>query len=64
MSVGAKIKEFRLERGYTQEDIAEKLNVSRSYLANIERGVKVPNVSLAGEIADILKVTVDSLLGK
>lgn len=64
MSVGTKIKELRIKKGYTQEEMAEKVYISRPYYTNIERGVKIPNVILAGEIADVLGVTVDTFLEK
>ncbi|MDR0828619.1 MAG: helix-turn-helix domain-containing protein [Prevotellaceae bacterium] len=37
-SITAKIKKLRVEKGYTQEEMAEKLNITRSAYSNIEQG--------------------------
>jgi transcriptional regulator with XRE-family HTH domain len=42
---GARVRKLRQERGWTQVDLAERLGVDRSYLAQIEGGQR--NVSLA-----------------
>lgn len=62
MHIGEVMKKYRLEKGYTQEDMAERLYISRPYYTSIERGNKVPNILLAGEIAVLLGVTLDELL--
>jgi transcriptional regulator with XRE-family HTH domain len=41
---GQRIRKLRTQRGWTQEDIADRLGIDRSYLADIERGNR--NVSL------------------
>ncbi|QNG60360.1 helix-turn-helix transcriptional regulator [Bacillus sp. PAMC26568] len=39
--VGEKIKKLRKERGYSQTDLAERLEISDSYLSKIERGQRI-----------------------
>ena len=41
---GRNIKAERVRRGYTQESLAEKMNVNREYISRIERGIQ--NMSL------------------
>ncbi len=41
---GRKVRKLRLQRGWTQVDMAEKLGLDRSYLADVERGKR--NISL------------------
>ncbi len=41
---GRKVRKLRLQHGWTQVDMAEKLGLDRSYLADVERGKR--NVSL------------------
>ena len=43
MSLGKRIKERRLEKGLTQEDVAKKLGMGRSNLGHIERGRTKPS---------------------
>ncbi|MEH6943516.1 helix-turn-helix transcriptional regulator [Bacillus sp. JJ722] len=48
------LKELRLKKGYTQQDVAEKCNISRSYYTHIESGTKTPTVKIAKLIASVL----------
>ena len=41
---GNKIKELRLEKGYSQEELASRANIDRTYVSDIEKGER--NVSL------------------
>ncbi len=41
---GRKVRKLRLQRGWTQVDMAEKLGLDRSYLADVERGMR--NISI------------------
>ncbi len=41
---GRKMRKLRVQRGWTQVDMAEKLGLDRSYLADVERGKR--NISL------------------
>lgn len=54
--VSMNIRYFRKLKGLTQETLAEKVNVSPVYISYLERGSKVPSLSLLGKIADTLEV--------
>ena len=41
---GRKVRKLRVQRGWTQVDMAEKLGLDRSYLADVERGKR--NISI------------------
>ncbi len=56
------LKFFRKQNGFTQEQIAEKLGVSRQAVAKWERGESVPDIENVVALADIYEVTVDSLV--
>lgn len=56
------LKLFRKQNGFTQEQIAEKLGVSRQAVAKWERGESVPDIENVVALADIYEVTVDSLV--
>ena len=60
--LGQNIKKYREENGLTQNELAEYVNLSREYIADIERGLK--NISLRKFyiIADILKVKCSQLI--
>ena len=60
--VGRKIKEARERKGYTQEQLAEKVNLSVQHVSVLERGVKSPKLETFVEIANELGVNADFLL--
>lgn len=64
MSIGKNIKKIRKERGFTQKELAEKCNLSRSYLADLERDRYNPSLDTLSVIADNLGVKVSVLLGE
>lgn len=53
---------FRQKYGYTQEQIAEKLGVSRQAVAKWERGDSLPDIENVIALADLYDVSVDSLV--
>lgn len=56
------LKFFRKKNGYTQEQIAEKIGVSRQAVAKWERGEALPDIENIIALADVYEVTVDSLV--
>ena len=56
------LKLLRHQYGYTQEQIAEKLGVSRQTIAKWERGECLPDIENVIALADIYEVTIDSLV--
>ncbi|MCL2398631.1 MAG: helix-turn-helix domain-containing protein [Defluviitaleaceae bacterium] len=61
--VGKNIARLRRERDMTQVELAEKLMVSYQAVSSWERGLTMPDVSKLPEISQILKVSIDELLG-
>jgi len=60
-----KVKEVRKEMGLTQEEMAKKLNISRSYLGDIERGrLKGTNVKIISKLSDVTGKPMEYFLGK
>lgn len=62
MTIGEKIKKARKEYGFSQEQLAEKLSVSRSAVAKWEAGNGMPDVDNLKAISELLDVSVDYLL--
>lgn len=56
------LKMYRMKTGMTQEDVAEKLGVSRQAVAKWERGESVPDINSCIELADIFGISVDMLV--
>ena len=58
------IKNFRKERGLTQEELAIRVNVVRQTVSKWEKGLSVPDADLLQKIAEVLEVSVSQLLGQ
>jgi putative transcriptional regulator len=56
-----KVKDFRLELSLTQEDLAEKVGVTRQTIISIEKGVYAPSVTLAILLCKSLKKNVEEV---
>ncbi len=59
---GNRIKNLRRSKGLTQEQLAEKLRVSRTYIGKIEKGSQVGPIELAVELAVLFDVPLEHLL--
>ncbi len=62
MTLGEKLRNARKEAGYSQEQLAEKLSVSRSAVAKWETDNGMPDVGNLKAIASLLNVSIDYLL--
>jgi len=60
--IGKRIKIVRQERKYTQEYLAEKLNVSTQHISDIERGLNGMSIPALMEICKILDIDSDYIL--
>lgn len=60
--VAKNIAELRRQAGFTQIELAEKLNYSDKAVSKWERGESIPDVSVLKSIADLFGVTVDYLI--
>ena len=63
IDLGKKIKEERMEKGYTQEELGEKIDSTGAYIGQIERGERSASLSKIILIAQALNVSLDYLIG-
>ena len=61
MSIGENIKQKREAANLTQKELAEKLGITQSMIAQLERGTKTLTVPLGQEIANILSCKLSDL---
>lgn len=61
-NIGAFICKLRKEKGMTQQQLADKLQVTDKAVSKWERGLACPDISILPQIAEILGVNVDDLL--
>ena len=60
--MGDRIKEARKEKGFTQERLAERLDISVEFVGQIERGLKLPSMQVFIKLIEVLNVSADYLL--
>ena len=61
-ALGQRIRESRIEKGYTQQALANKAGIGLMYLGEIERGIKMPSLSVFIKIVDALDISADYVL--
>lgn len=62
MTIAEKITKLRKEKGWSQEDFAEKLYVSRQAISRWENGTALPDAQNVLQISKLFHVTTDYLL--
>ena len=62
--IGIKISKYRKEKGFTQEELANTVGISYSYMTQIEapKVVKKMSLEVLFDIADVLEINVKDLL--
>lgn len=63
MHLGENIRRARMERGMTQSALAEALGISDRAVSRWERGTSAPDVALLAQLALVLDISADALLG-
>lgn len=61
-ALGKRIRESRIKKGYTQQDLADRAEIGVVYISEIERGVKMPSLNIFIKIIDALEVSADYVL--
>ena len=61
--IGTRIQEIRKAKKLTQEQLAEMVDLSPSYISAVERGAKTPKPETLIELANTLGASADDLLG-
>lgn len=56
-------KQLRLEKGLTQQELADKLGITKSAVSMYERGDRRPNFEIAEAITDFFHVDLNYLIG-
>ena len=61
-SIGETIAYLRKQKGMTQNELAEKMNVTDKAVSKWERDLSCPDINTISKLADILDVSVEELL--
>ena len=60
--VGARIKALREEKNWSQEELADRTDLHRTYISAVERGVRNPTITVLKRIADGLERPLSELM--
>lgn len=62
MNIGTNIRHYREKYGITQEELADKANISRVAIGSYERGIRIPNTKFLIKISNALGVSYEQLI--
>jgi transcriptional regulator with XRE-family HTH domain len=62
MIFGEKLKNERKKKGWSQEELSEKLFVSRQSVSKWENGMNYPSIEVIIKLSDLFEITIDELL--
>ena len=57
MDIGAKLKELRVVKGLTQEELADRAELSKGFISQLERDLTSPSISTLDDLLQCLGVT-------
>lgn len=60
--LGKRLRQIRVQKGHTQQALAQKADIGVVYLGEIERGLKMPSLSIFIKIIEALEVSADYVL--
>lgn len=61
--IGSRIRKYREERGISQKQLAQLINVSNSRISNWEQGINRPDADIIADICRALNVSPSELMG-
>lgn len=56
------VRQIREERGWSQEELGELADVHRTYVSQVERGMRNPTIEIVARLAKALRVSASDLL--
>jgi transcriptional regulator with XRE-family HTH domain len=59
---GRRVRQLRLAAGWTQEQLAEAAGITTTYTSDLERGTKVPSLTIVLQISRAFRISVGDLL--
>ena len=60
--IGIKLKVLRSLKGFSQDDIANRLDIDKSYYSKVERGLTNPTLLYLKNLSEVLEVRLDELV--
>lgn len=64
MLLGKRIKEFRIQKNLTQEELGRLINITKVSICCYENGTRIPSLETIVALANAFEVSLDDLLGR
>lgn len=64
MNYGKNFREFRIEKGLSQRDLAKATGISQQAISFWEQDKRMPNMDDCIKLADFYEITLDELVGR
>ena len=61
--LGQRVQSLRMEKGWSQEELADRSGLHRTYVSGVERGVRNPTITVLDRLATALEVELSRLVG-
>ena len=62
MSFGKNLKDTRVEKNVSQDDLAKKIGVHANHISRYERDLSAPSIEVVQKIAEALEISIDELV--
>ena len=59
--LGLNLQRIRREKGWSQEELANRAGLHRTYVSGVERGIRNPTITIVDKLAGALEVTIGAL---
>ncbi len=64
MDIGPKIREYRLQRGLTQEELASRCELTKGYISQLENDVSSPSIATLIDILNVLGISLQQFFAE
>ena len=61
---GKRLRDLREERGWSQEEFADRAGLHRTYVSAVERGIRNPTLSVLEQLANALGLSMAGMVGE
>ena len=62
LKLGSRVQRLRQARGFSQEELADRAGLHRTYVSGVERGIRNPTISVLEKMAIGLQVSLSDLV--
>lgn len=61
MNIGKNVAKYREAKGFSQQELADRVHIAQATIARLEKDTKIPSFEIMAQIADVLECSLDDL---